>query len=177
MPALCKDEEINTEPEILAGYAPTARESVGVDGAIKVWISDERPALIALNEQVDAMSGIITQAGDRTGRAPDGYLWEPALYIAPHTAENGGTPHFPQQIKGWYNNMPPYVRKQAATGIEIPGMDAPPAGAKLTEQYNTEFIWDVNSLGLPPGTYGAEFVIHDGDRDRAIGCVIIAIAG
>jgi hypothetical protein len=30
-------------------------------------------------------------------------------------------------------------------------------------------------LGLAPGTYAAEFLIFDGDRDRGIGCVNIEI--
>jgi hypothetical protein len=54
-------------------------------------------------------------------------------------------------------------------------MDPAPAGTKLSERYTTEDIWDVSALGLKPGTYSAEFVIHDGDRDRAIGCVTITI--
>jgi hypothetical protein len=174
-PGLCTNKEINTEPEILAGYSPANGAAVGATGQIKVWINDERASLIALNEQIDPMTGRITAPGDRTGKAPDGYLWEPALYIAPETAESGGTPHFPQQIKGWYNNMPPYVRGSSMTGIEVPGMDPAPAGTKLSERYTTEDIWDVSALGLKPGTYSAEFVIHDGDRDRAIGCVTITI--
>ena len=48
-------------------------------------------------------------------------------------------------------------------------------GAMLMEKFSTEFIWDVASLGLKPGTYLAEFVIHDGDHDRAVGCVVITI--
>jgi hypothetical protein len=45
----------------------------------------------------------------------------------------------------------------------------------LFQPYTAEFIWDVNSLGLKPGQYLAEFVIHDGDRDRGVGCVAITI--
>jgi hypothetical protein len=175
MPKLCTDSEVNTEPEILAAYAPASGASVGASGQIKVWVNDERPALIALNEQIDA-SGAITMPGDRAAKAPDGYLWEPALYIAPQTAENGGTPHFPQTIRGWYNNMPPYVKGSKTTGVEVMGMDPAPAGTKLPERYTTEFTWDVSALGLKPGSYAGEFVIHDGDRDRAVGCVTIVIA-
>jgi hypothetical protein len=175
-PSLCENRMVNTEPEILAGYAPASGQSVGNSGEIKVWVNDERPQLIALNEQIDATSGVITTPGDRAGKAPDGYLWEPALYIAPQTAESGGTPHFPQRIKGWYNNMPPFVRSAAVTAIQVSGMDPVPPGTKATEQYTTEDIWDVSALGLSAGTYNAEFVIHDGDRDRAIGCVTLTIA-
>lgn len=177
MPKLCTDESVSNEPEILAGYAPASGQTVSANGQIKVWINDENAAYLAPNEQVDPKTGLITSPGDRTAKAPDGYLWEPALYIAPQTAENGGMPHFPQAIKGWYNNMPPPGggRPPAGTSVQVPGMDPPPAGTQLPEKYTTEQIWDVNALGLPPGTYIAEFVIHDGDKDRAVGCITIVI--
>jgi hypothetical protein len=177
-PALCKDDKINNEPEILAAYEPASGQSVPRDGQIKVWVNDERAAIIAPNEQIDPNTGLITSPGDRAAKAPDGYLWEPALYIAPQTAENGGTPHFPQSIKGWYNNNPPAggARPPAGAGVQVPGMDPPPTGTRLPEKYTTEDIWDVSALGLAPGTYIGEFVIHDGDRDRAVGCVTIVIA-
>ena len=53
-------------------------------------------------------------------------------------------------------------------------MDPPPPGAKLLT-YTTELIWEVTSLGLGPGAYIAEFVIHDGDYERAVGCINIVI--
>jgi hypothetical protein len=176
-PALCTDPTISNEPEILAAYEPASGQSIGENGQIKVWINDERAPIIAPNEQIDPNTGIITMPGDRTAKAADGYLWEPALYIAPQTAENGGTPHFPQAIKGWYNNVPPPVggRPPAGAGVQVPGMDPPPAGVQLPLQYSAEDIWDVKALGLQPGTYIGEFVIHDGDRDRAVGCVTIVI--
>ena len=54
-------------------------------------------------------------------------------------------------------------------------MDPVPAGSVSSQAYTGEDIWDVSSLGLAPGTYIAEFVIHDGDRDRGVGCVTIVI--
>jgi hypothetical protein len=181
-PSLCSNKTINNEPEILAAYSPANGASVPQNGQIKVWINDEGAAIIAPNEQIDPTTGAITAPGDRTAKAPDGYLWEPALYIAPQTAESGGKPHFPQWIKGWYNNNPATATAMkppagsAAVGVQISGMDPPPAGTPvLREKYTSEDIWDVRALGLAPGTYHAEFVIHDGDRDRAVGCVTIAI--
>lgn len=179
-PALCGNSAINTEPQILVGYSPSAGQSVGATGQIKVWVNDERPELISPNEVIDATTGAITTPGDRSAKAVDGYLWEPALYISPQTAESGGTPHFPQVIKGWYNNMPPvngatFNFRAPVTGTQVPGLETPPPGTQLTLQYSTEIIWDVAALGLTPGTYTAEFVIHDGDRDRGIGCVTITI--
>jgi hypothetical protein len=177
MPTLCTDKTINNEPEILAAYEPASGMTVHESGQIKVWINDEHAATVAPNEQIDPMTGEITLAGDRSAKAPDGYLWEPALYIAPQTAENGGTPHFPQAIKGWYSNQIPTQKGKPSSGTEIlvPGMEPPPAGTALPEKFTTEDIWDVSALGLPPGTYTGEFVIHDGDRDRAVGCVTIVI--
>jgi hypothetical protein len=110
MPKLCTDESVSNEPEILAAYSPANGKSVSENGQIKVWINDERAAIIAPNEQIDSMTGLITAPGDRTAKAPDGYLWEPALYIAPQTAENGGTPHFPLvpacRCPGWIHHRP-----------------------------------------------------------------------
>jgi hypothetical protein len=184
-PGLCTDKTVNNEPEILAGYAPDASGSVGQSGQIKVWITDEWPAVIAPGEQVDLATGKITTAGDRSAKALDGYLLEPALYIAPLTVEAGGPPHFPQYVKGWFNNGAPsggggkHMMMTTATGtpnvMQGVAVDTPPAGVNLSEKYSTEFIWDVSKLGLSPGTYYGEFVVPDGDNDRAVGCVTITI--
>jgi hypothetical protein len=170
LPALCQAGGANNEPEILVGYAPANGQTVGAGGQIKVWVNDEGAPIIAPGEIVDAQTGAITTPGDRTAKAPDGYLWEPALYIAPQTAENGGTPHFADFIRGDYN---PTTKKGA--GLHTGGMEPPPAGSVLAEKYTAEMVWNVDALGLAPGTYIAEFVIHDGDRDRGVGCVTITI--
>ena len=172
--SLCTDKTINNEPEILAGYTPAAGQSVGMNGQIIVWLTDEHPFPIAPHEQLDLVTGDITLPGDRTARASDGYLWEPALYIAPETAESGGKPHFPQKFKGTYNNNPMNgVKLQPMNGAPI---DVPPAGVSLREKFDAEAIWDVAALGLSPGTYSAQFVVRDGDDDRGVGCVSIIIA-
>ena len=145
-------------------------------------MDDENAPFIAPGEIVDSTTGNITTPGDRTAKAPDGYLWEPALYILPQSAATGGTPHFPVMIKGDFNNAPP-TRGTGGTGAPI---DPSPGGAGAAPTcifgiciggtaYHAEYIWDVNSLGLPPGNYAAEFLIFDGDRDRGVGCVNITI--
>jgi hypothetical protein len=183
-PSLCQDRQVNNEPEILVGYSPAMGESVSQQGQIKVWVNDEWPERIAPGEQIDASTGMITTPGDRTAKAPDGYLWEPALYIAPQTAENGGTPHFPQFIKGWYNieappvamgGKKPMMMKGQVVGTQGTAIDPAPAGTSLREKYSTELIWNVDALQLGPGTYIGEFVVGDGDLDRAVGCVTIVI--
>lgn len=92
--------------------------------------------------------------------------------------ERGGTPHFPRYIRGWYNNLPPTNGRKPAKNAGVAGatIEAPPAGTTLSEKFNTEEIWEVSDLGLAPGVYDAEFIIADGDLDRAVGCVTIQIA-
>jgi hypothetical protein len=170
-PPVCTDMQVSTEPEILVGYSPAMGQTVGPTGQIKVWVNDENAPFIAPGEQVDNTTGAIQTPGTRTAMAADGLLDEPALYIAPQTPTNGGTPHFPQWIKGSYNNSPP-TRGTFNGGAAI---DPPPAGGRLAARYTGEFIWDVRALGLAPGSYTAVFSVHDGDRDRAIGCVTIVI--
>jgi hypothetical protein len=97
-PAVCTDPIVNTEPEILVGNDPAMVQTVGETGQIRVWITDECPPFVALGEQVDSKTGTIKAAGDRTATAKDGLLYEPALYIAPQSPTNGGTPYFPQWI-------------------------------------------------------------------------------
>lgn len=171
LPSLCSNDKINNEPEILVAYAPSDGQSVGQTGQIKVWVNDEGAPFISPNEVLDPDTGAITTPGDRTAKAPDGYLWEPALYIAPDTAENGGTPHFPQLIKGWYN----YPGRGKGAGFSGAATEPVPGNPKLQEKYTAEDIWDVSALGLAPGNYIAEFVVWDGDTDRAVGCIRIVI--
>jgi len=174
-PDVCTDPTLNTEPEILAGFSPDAGQTVDQTGQIKVWVCDEHPPFIAPGEQVDNTTGAITTPGNRTAVAGDGLLYEPALYIAPQSPTNGGAPLFPQWIKGSYNNNPPRPTRTASAGA-VP--DPLPAGASWCASdapFRVEFVWDVSSLGLPPGTYTAVFSIHDGDGDRAISCVTIVI--
>ncbi|HYQ01877.1 MAG TPA: hypothetical protein VER96_24560 [Polyangiaceae bacterium] len=170
-PSLCSDPAINNEPEILVAHSPANGETVSEDGQIKVWINDEGAPFISPNETLDPDTGAVLTPGDRAAQAPDGYLWEPALYIAPATAESGGTPHFPQMVKGWYN----YPGRGKANGFGGAAIEPIPGNPQLHDKYNAEDIWDVSSLGLPPGNYIGEFVIWDGDTDRAVGCINIVI--
>jgi hypothetical protein len=161
--------DINTEPDIISAYEPMPGATVSRGGQIKVWVDDECAPMIAPGEQVDPTTGAITVPGDLTAQAPDGYPWEPLLYI-------GGVAHIPSLIKGTFNSDPndpngPGCRPGDPGVTSGPPIDPNPAAGSLTAEY----VWDVNSLGLSPGTYDAEFVIRDGDRDRGIGCVTIVI--
>lgn len=181
-PPLCDDPRTNNEPQILAAYAPAAGETVREDGQIKVWVTDELPAFLAENEQIHPMTGAVVTPGDRGGLNIDGYPNEPTLYVTPvpPTLGTGGA-FYPQWVKGDYNNQPslgPDIAKlfDTSTVSKGPAVDPAPQGmATLPETYNSEFIWEVNAMHLTPGTYLAQFVIHDGDLDRAVGCNMITI--
>lgn len=163
---------VNTEPEILVGYEPAMGQTVGQTGQIKVWVNDEHAPFVAPGEMVNNTTGAVTAPGNRTATAMDGLLWEPALYIAPQSPTNGGTPFFPQWIKGTYNNNPPN-HKLFTVGAPI---DPAPPGTSFSLTYSAEFIWDVSALGLGPETYTAVFSVHDGDGDRAVVCITIVIS-
>ncbi len=171
VPSLCTDPSINTEPGILVAYAPSLGQSVGSQGQIKVWVNDEGAPFISSGEQVDPTTGAVTTPGARSATAPDGLLWEPAIYLAPQTPLNGGVPYFPDWIKGTYNNAPP----TAGRGITGAAIDPLPSGTVLHDKYTAEYVWDVSAMGLTPGRYTAVFVVHDGDRDRGIGCVTMSV--
>ncbi len=175
---LCQSGGANSEAKILVGYSPTTGQSVSAGGQIKVWVNDENPPCVGTGEVADPTTGLITTVGNRTEKSTsDGYLWEPALYISPQRAESGGTPHFPTAIRGVYNNAAKSGDKCDGNTHQLngPAIDPLPAGANIKESYTDEYLWDVNSLGLTPGSYTAEFVIHDGDDDRGVGCVNISI--
>jgi hypothetical protein len=156
--------EINDEPGIIADYQPAAGTSVSKGGQIKVWVQDEAPPIIAPGEQVDPTTGAITVLGDVAAMAPDGYPWEPILYV-------GGAAHIPSLIKGAFDSDP----TGAGLGGWYSGPPVDPDSSVVSGFYVAEYVWNVDSLGLSPGTYDAEFVIHDGDQDRGIGCVTIVI--
>jgi hypothetical protein len=176
---ICSQGGVNTEPTILVGYAPAAGQSISATGQVKVWVSDENPPFISPGEKVDPTTGQVTTRGDTTAKAEDNFLYEPALYIAPGTVEAGGTPHFPDIIKGSFNNDPTSYsnsNRDDVTATKGPAIDPIPPGVSPRESsYQAEYIWNVSGLSLATGTYQGEFVIHDGDDNRGVGCVNIQI--
>lgn len=182
--SLCTDKSVNTEPEILTAYSPQTGGVVGSTGQVKVWVDDERPPIVAPGLTTNA-DGSVNNPGNQSALAPDKYLWDPALYV-PTPVEQGGTPHFPDYVKGVYNPNPPNANctgfscYSSSKGVNGATPDSLPPGSKPAGClqglcYEAEYIWDVSKLGLSTGTYQGEFVIHDGDTDRAIGCVTIKI--
>jgi hypothetical protein len=171
---------VNSEPSIIVAYQPAAGQTVSSTGQVIVWVNDEGAPFIAPGEEVDPTTGAVTTIGDRAAKAGDGYLFEPALYIAPATVEAGGQPHFPDFIKGQFNNTGLLGNVTNGPAYDPLPAGSPPVGGPNPNgfgfnQYVAEYIWNVSNLGLTTGTYQAEFLIHDGDRDRAAGCVTITI--
>lgn len=191
----CQDA-INTESGILVGSDPPPGGTAIAGGKLRIWVNDERAPHVAPGTTIDA-NGNITSLGSATNSKDVGtdgngmYLWEPAIYLTtistptqsgPYTgdAENGGKPYFPTVIKGDFN--PNIIA--GTGGIIGPAIDSDYVnfengpdylnqniGANLPQKYTAEFIWDISSLGLQPGLYHVEEVLHDGDRNVAINCV------
>lgn len=199
------------EPEILQGFDPGPGGTMSAGGKVRVWVKDEAPPFISQGEVVDVNTGAITTKGDRTGKDTqlDGggfFLWEPTLYVIPTTQQINAnnvycdatspappcTPHFPDVIKGDYDNDPngnagKHGPEVAAAATKGPALD--PIGqfqnnmnaggdnpnGRMADKYFSEYIWDVNALGLQPGTYFGQFVIHDGDTQIAVDCFTIKL--
>ncbi len=188
----CITNPFNEEPDIFLASDP-APGALSVAGSqMKVWVDDGNGGSISQNEIVDPTTGKITTPGDRTatdGKGANYYLWEPAIYLTPISSpgmsgpyigdsENGGTPHFPTIIKGEIS----YAGTGNRSGFvpNIPPIDPPVnvvGGRKGHGGHIAEFIWDVNTLGLTPGSgyYRAQIVVHDGDGDLAINCTTIQL--
>jgi hypothetical protein len=193
---LCPANQFSTEPIIFVGTDPAPGQAVGPNEEIRVWVNDETPPKIAPHEIVDPITGKITP-GDRTAidGAGNGYfLWEPALYITPLTsankngpfsgdAENHGKPYFPTQIKGDYDPNPEGQQIEMVgppIDTDFINFENGPQNTQLTNKYLTtgftsEYTWSVNSLGLRPGAYHVELVIHDGDTNLGITCIALRL--
>lgn len=191
----CEANKFNEEPDIFLASDPPAGGVAKSGGQIRVWVDDGNGGSVAPGTKIDPNTGQITTPGDRN--ASDGlgrkesspynyYLWEPALYLTPLTspgqpgpyagdAENGGIPRFPQFVKGEVSqgddgNNSGFIQP-------MPKHD-PPANAVAKKGHGghiAEYIWDVNTLGLQPGYYRVQIVVHDGDGDLAINCTTIQI--
>lgn len=182
--SLCKDPTKNTEPEIIEAYSPQTGGNVGADGKIIVWVVDELPPIVAPGLTTNA-DGSVKDKGNQGAIATDGFLDDPALYVDT-PVEHGGSPIFPDAVKGVYDPNPPnatctgYSCYQNAKSVNGATPDSVPAGTKKVDCgapicYESEYVWNVSSLGISTGTHQAEFLIHDGDRDRGVGCITVNV--
>ena len=164
--ALCKKGGDNKHPEALIAYLPNQASAISIYGQIKLWVSDTHPPAIAPNEQVTRSSGAIKAPGDRGAKAPDGYIWEPALYIFPQKVENNGKAYFPNLIQGNYNN---------GTDMVSYGNDVIPPTALPFSHYTVEYVWNIQDIGLTDGEYKIEFVAHDGNKKLGVRCMNLRV--
>lgn len=163
---LCKKGGANNHPEALVAYTPPQATAVSTDGQISLWVSDTKPPHIAPNEVVIGGTGAIRTPGDRNATAPDGYRWEPQLYIFPATVENKGQPYYPNFIRGGYNN---------GTAMDSHNNDVIPPDHLPTSNTTVEYIWNVNDIGLTDRDYQIEFVAHDGNNGLGVKCISLRV--
>ncbi|HVA96558.1 MAG TPA: hypothetical protein VND99_02795 [Candidatus Acidoferrales bacterium] len=164
--SLCKKGGANVHPEAIVAYSPAQSNAVSAYGQIKIWVSDTKQPYIAPNEQIIKSSGAIKTPGNRAATAPDGYRWEPQLYVFPATVENNGKAYFPDLIQGDYFNGAPNVSY---------GSDILPPYALPLSSYTVEFVWNVSDIGLTDGDYEIEFVVHDGNQKLGVKCMNLRV--
>ena len=165
--SLCQKGGANKNPDLIIATSPSNGTGIQSDSQVKVWINDTAPIKIAPAELVTRGSGAISSAGDRTARAPDGYIWEPAVYIMPNTIDANGTPFFPTFIRGAYNN--------GDTRVSY-GADQVPNNVTFTDKgRSVELIWNVKDLNLGPGAYQLQFVAHDDNANMAVKCISMRV--
>ncbi len=185
----CLSNPFNEEPDIFYASDPAAGGIAAAGSQIRIWANDGNGGSVALGTVFDS-NGVIITPGDRTahdGRGENYYLWEPALYLTPLTSpdqpgpftgdvENGGTPHFPIIVKGEVSEADQGNKKGFVK--VLPPIDPPVnvvGGGSGHGGHIGEYIWDVDSLGLAPGLYRVQEVIHDGDGDLAVNCTTIQL--
>lgn len=174
----------SSNSNIFIALDPPNGQAVGATGNIRAWVSDEAGGRIPDSAVVDS-NGIITKHSDPLiDKDSHGYPWEPAIYLTlitpanqsgPYSGdkENGGSPIFPNSAKG-------KVTPAKSSGwLPIPPHDDPLpyqiGNRKGDGQHVAEFIWNVASLGQPPGTYRVQVALHDGDSHLAVECTTIVI--
>jgi len=163
---LCTKGGNNKNPDALIAYSPAQSTAVSTVGQISLWVTDNKPPYVAPNEQASRSSGAIKLSGERDQTAPDGYRFEPQLYIFPHTVETNGKPYYPDFIRGDFNNGTPQNTFNS---------DVMPTDALPKKGYTVEFIWNVANIGLTPNEYEIEFVAHDGNENLGVKCINIRI--
>lgn len=164
---LCSKGGDNKNPEAIIGYLPDQSQAVSSTGQIKLWVSDTKPPYISPNELISKANGAVRTPGDRGATAPDGYFWEPQIYIFPQTVDQNGRAYFPNYVQGDYNNV-------TMLGASY-GSDVLPPDSLPPSQFTVEFVWNVQNIGLTDGDYKIEFVVHDGNQELGIKCINIRI--
>lgn len=182
------------ESNIAWALSPGPDESVGAGGKIKLWYTDEHPLTLGKGDvsPYDPSSHIVNpNVGDESARDVNNFPFFPALFITDVTsnpsdtsgdAENGGTPHKPDEIWGTWKPAGAYTTASPNNHVLPSGADPFPTEPNLKfkdgsiisvptgQAHGSEIIWLVDNLGLTSGhTYRVQFIIHDGDFEGDIG--------
>ena len=152
--------------------------------------------------------GTTIDGGDKSGNdvaAYGGRPLRPVLYISDITVDpnnrmgdwqHNGTPYNPTRISGSWKSAVRMVDKTKTPNVITVIPDADPATKNnwnmgiggdiaplglLNQGYGAEIVWDVASLNLLAGhTYRLQFIVHDGDQNKAGGdagqaCTILCV--
>jgi hypothetical protein len=164
---LCKPGGANVHPNALVAYWPPQATAISTTDQIELFVSDTKPPYISPNEIITRSSGAVKVPGDRAATAPNGYLWEPQLYVFPQTVEKDGRPYFPSWVQGDYNNG-------AMTGVSY-GSGTLPVDSLPLSKFTVEYVWNVKDIGLTDGEYSIEFVAQDGNAKVGMRCMSLRI--
>jgi len=162
---------------IVTQYVPGPGQTVGAGGQVKVWVSDENQLCTGWSLGVDLNSGLATGFSDT---ATDGFPYI-AMYLGSDFSNlSASDPHWaPNYVWGEFdnNNGNPYSDlgncRYNSTPSRSAGYEQP--AVSEAESYNVEYVWNVDDLHLAANNYAATFMIWDGDHDRAVACVNIAL--
>lgn len=191
-PSLCSaanlafDDEgaSNSESNIFIALDPPNGQPVGASGMIRAWVSDEAGGGLAQSTIVETTGYVSGHSDPLIDKDPNGYPWEPAIYITkiidPNQAgpfsgdkESGGTPHFLTMVRG------KVTKADNGPWVSVPQHSDPlpyKIGTRVGDgEHVAEFIWHVSSLGLAPGTYRVQVAVHDGDEHLAVECTTVTI--
>ncbi len=193
----CNTNQLQSTRESSVAWAlsPGPDENIGAGGKIKLWYTDELPLTLGKGNvsPYDPSNHIINpNVGDESARDINNFPYFPSLFITDVTsnpsdtsgdAENGGTPHKPDEIWGTWKAAGGYGSSVPPNKQDLPsGADPFPAESNLKfkdgtiisvalgQNYGSEIIWQVDNLGLTSGhTYRVQFIVHDGDFEGDIG--------
>ena len=165
--SLCNKGGANKHPEALVGYSPQQAYAISTNDQIKLWVSDSQPPFISPNEVINRSAGDVKTPGDRNATAPDGYKWEPQLYVFPQTVDKNGQPYYPDFVHGNYNTT-------LVEGVSYGSDNLPPNSLPLGK-FTAEFVWNVKSIGLTDNDYQIQFVAHDGNKQLGVKCINLRV--
>ncbi|OGK08801.1 hypothetical protein A2767_02730 [Candidatus Roizmanbacteria bacterium RIFCSPHIGHO2_01_FULL_35_10] len=174
----------NKKSNIFVALDPPTGQRVGANGQIRAWVNDEAGGRVPSSVEVDSNGNVTRHSNPAVEKDSHGYPFEASIYLTRITAanlngpfagdkENGGTPVLATAVKGMARG------EQQGSFRTLPVHDDPSTyriASRVGEGNKVaEYIWNVASLNLSPGTFRVQVALHDGDSDLAIECTTIVI--